>query len=157
MQSERDLDRADLRRTDRDNVVAGERQFEPAAEGDAVHAGDDRDRQQFEQFQEINATACRLAAATLFDACAELRDIGSGREMAQPTAQNDCSAAGIAGRGDLVGDRAEQGRAEQIVRPALHRHDRNRSLLLAEDRRFFHRLYLLFWGDRFSQSGCGFR
>src|SRR5262249_2702727 len=67
-------------------------QFEPAAEADAVHAGDDRERQQFEQFQELDTADCRLVAATLLDARGELRDVRPGREMAQPTAQNDCSA-----------------------------------------------------------------
>jgi hypothetical protein len=119
VQPERDLDGADFGRAGRDDVVAGERQFEPSAEADAVHTGNDRDRQQFEQFQEIDAADCRLAAATLLDARGELRDLRPGREMAQPTAQNDRSAPGIAGCGDLVGDRAEQGRAEQIVRPVL--------------------------------------
>ena len=52
------------------------------------------------------------ALASLLDARAELRDVRPGREMAQPAAQNDCSAPSIAGRGDLVGDRAEQGRAQ---------------------------------------------
>src|SRR5215472_6856386 len=79
MQPERDLDRANHRRARRDDVVTGERQFEPAAEADAVHTGDDRDRQQFEQFQEIYATDCRLAAAALFDACAEPRSVGPSK------------------------------------------------------------------------------
>jgi hypothetical protein len=56
-------------------------------------------------FQELDAADCRLAAAALL----ELRDVGAGREMVQPTAQNDCSAPGIARGGDLVGNRAEQG------------------------------------------------
>src|SRR5215831_7317841 len=64
--------------------------------------------------------------------------------MAQSAAQNDCSAAGIAGRGDLVGDRAEQGRAQQIVRPVLHCQDRDRSFLLADDGGFFHRCHSCF-------------
>src|SRR6516162_11521358 len=55
MQSERDLDRTDLRRTRRDDVVTGECEFEPAAEADTVHARDDRNWQQFERFQEIYA------------------------------------------------------------------------------------------------------
>ena len=77
-----------------------------------MHAGYDRDRQQFEQFQETDAADCRLAAATLLDARAELRDVGPRREMAQSASQDDSSAAGVAGRGDLVGDSAEQGRAQ---------------------------------------------
>src|SRR6516164_1081159 len=78
MQSERDLDRTDLRRTRRDDVVAGECELEPPAEADAVHTGDDRDRQQFEQFQEVDTADRRLAAAALLDARAELRDVGAG-------------------------------------------------------------------------------
>jgi CO/xanthine dehydrogenase Mo-binding subunit len=45
MQSERNLDRADLRRIRCDDIITGERQLEAAAEADAVHTGDDRDRQ----------------------------------------------------------------------------------------------------------------
>src|SRR5215468_6724101 len=67
MQSERDLDRTDLRRTRRNDVVAGECELEPTAEADAVHTGDDRDREQFEQFQELDAAYRRLPFATLRD------------------------------------------------------------------------------------------
>jgi hypothetical protein len=112
MQAERDLDGADLRRSGRDDVVAGKRQFEPAAETHAVHTGDDRDRQQFEQFQEIYATDCRLAAAALFDTRAELRDVSSRREMTQPAAQNDCPAAGLLSGGDSRRDRPDQRRPQ---------------------------------------------
>src|SRR4029077_17628953 len=73
MQSERDLDRTDLRRTRRDDVVTGECELEPAAEADTVHARDDGDRQQLEQFQEIDTADRRLAPAALFDARTEQR------------------------------------------------------------------------------------
>jgi hypothetical protein len=53
-----------------------------------------------------------LAAAALSDARAELRDVGASREMSQSAAQNDCSAAGVAGRADLVGDCSKQGRTQ---------------------------------------------
>jgi hypothetical protein len=82
VQPERHLDRTDLRRARRDNVVACECQLKPAAKADTVHARDDRDRQQLEQFQEVDTANRRLASAALLDARAEQSDIGAGREVA---------------------------------------------------------------------------
>ena len=46
--------------------------------GDLVQSGGGKDGKEFEQFQEIYATDCRLAAAVLLDACTELRDVSAG-------------------------------------------------------------------------------
>src|SRR6516162_85169 len=138
MQSERDLDRTDLRRTRRDDVVTGECEFEPAAEADTVHARDDRNWQQFERFQEIYAADRRLAFATLLDARVELRDVGTCGKMAQPAAQNDCPAAGLLCGSDFRRNGPDQRWPQQIVRPVLHREHRDRSSFLAPNDDILH-------------------
>jgi hypothetical protein len=96
-----------------------------------VHARDDRDRQQLEQFQEIDSADRRLSPAFLLDARIEQIDVGPGREVAQPATQDDGPAAGLLCGCDFGRDRTDQGRPEQIVRPVLHREDRDQPAFLA--------------------------
>jgi len=138
VQAERNLDRADLCRTRRDDVIAGQRQLEAAAEADPVHARNDWDRQQFEQLQKVDAADRRLAPAALLNARTEQSDVGAGGEVAQPTAQDDGPAAGLLGPGDLGRDRTDQGRAELIIRPVLHGEDRDQPSFLASNDDIIH-------------------
>src|SRR6516162_9024253 len=58
--------------------------------------------------------------------------------MAQPTVQDDGPAAGLLGPRDRVRNRADQGGPEQVVRPILHRKDRDQSPFLAPDYDILH-------------------
>ena len=137
MQSERRLDRTDLRRRRRDDVVAGQRQLEAAAEADAVDACDQRDRQQLHEAEELDAVQAAVfttcVAAALLHALVENVEIGAGREMPQPAADDDRPAAGIPRRLDLFDDGIDEFRPQQIVGPVNHGQHGNIAALLARD------------------------
>src|SRR5258708_27504699 len=74
-----------------------------------------------------------LAPAALLDAGTEQGDVGAGREVAQAAAQDDGPAGGLMCSSHFGRDRTDQGRPEQIVRPVLHRKDRDQPSFLAPD------------------------
>ena len=76
-----------------------------------------------------------VIAAALLDALVENVEIGAGREMPQPAAQDDRAAAGIPCRLDLLDDRIDELRPQQIVRPVDHGQHGDIAVSLSRDQR----------------------
>jgi hypothetical protein len=89
-----------------------------------VHAGNQRDRQQFHEFQELDAAQTALlagsVAGSLLDTLVEHVEIGAGREMPQPAAKHDRAGTGLLRLLDCLDQRIDQDRAQKVVGPVAH-------------------------------------
>src|SRR5262249_37672422 len=111
--------------------------LEPATEADAVHARDQRNRQQLHETQEVDAdepaALVALSAAAGRNTRLENVEICAGGEMPQAAADHDGAACRLLCRLDRIDDRVDEFWAEQIVRPVLHGQDGDIAALLARD------------------------
>src|SRR5712671_4588445 len=139
MKPQRRLYRADLRGRRGNDVVAGQGKLEPSAEANAVYAGDQRDRQQLHEAQEFDtvqpAVLAALVGAAGGDALVENVEISTCGEMPQAAADDDSAAGGVPRSLNLLHDRIDEFRAQQIVGPIDHRQNRNMAALLARYQR----------------------
>src|SRR5260370_25582390 len=137
MKPQRRLYRADLRRRRGNDVVAGQCELEPAAEANAVNAGDQRDRQQFHETEKFDtvqpAVLAILVGAAGGYALVENVEISPCGEMPEAAADYDGAAAGVPRGLNLLHDRIDEFRAQQIVGPIDHRQNRNIAALLARN------------------------
>jgi hypothetical protein len=82
VQADGGFDRAQPSRASRDEVVACQRQLEPARQAQAVHGADHRQRALFECPQRGDRVEIRYSSASF-----EQRHVGAGREVPQPAFQ----------------------------------------------------------------------
>jgi hypothetical protein len=98
---------------------------------------DQRDRQQFHEPEELDTVQAAIftvgVPATLLHALVENVEIGAGREMPQPAANDNCPAAGIARCFYIFDDGIDVLWSQQIVRAVNHGQHGNIAALLARD------------------------
>ena len=82
MQTKCRLDRSDLRRRGRDDVIARQRQLETATQANAVNTGDQRNWQKLHEAQKFDAVQSPIFTALI---CAEASALNN-LEVAIPTA-----------------------------------------------------------------------
>src|SRR6266550_9441588 len=97
MQTKCRLDRSDLRRRGRDDVIARQRELETATQANAVNTGDQRNWQKLHEAQKFDAVQSPIFTALICAACLHtfLEDIQicAGGEMPQSATDDDGAAA----------------------------------------------------------------
>src|SRR5258708_32126745 len=106
MKAERGLDRPDFGRTRGNDIIADERQFDAASQADAVHAGDQGDRQELSFLQELYSRPATVSGTTsTLQTRAKHREVSPGREVTQAAAYHDRSTTSLISAPQLVQER----------------------------------------------------
>ena len=113
--------------------IGGQRQFQPAADTDPMHGGDDGDGQPIEHLQQFGEV--QGGGHTVLGAIRQQLHFGAGAEVTQPTAQQHRARLVLSGPAHRVNQGVEQRDPNEIVRPVLHRQHRHLSVHLAHHRR----------------------